>query len=71
MAGRRKETEAQQDDDFVSLYGAATRLGISTKTVLARIVSGELQGQQIAGRIVVSRESVERLRKQRKQAGAA
>lgn len=65
MSGRQQELDG---DAFVSVYGAAKRLGISTKTVLARIVSGELTGQQVAGRIVVTRESVEKLRKQRKAA---
>lgn len=66
MPGQRSN-EPQDNDPYVSVYAAAKRLGIATKTVLARVVAGELDGQQVAGRIVVTRESVERLRKQRKQ----
>jgi predicted GH43/DUF377 family glycosyl hydrolase len=72
MAVRRSDSAAEQvNDEFMSVYAAATRLGIATKTVLARVVEGELEGHSVAGRIVVSRESVEKLRKQRKPAAGA
>lgn len=67
MGGRQKD-EQQEGDQYMSVYGAAKRLGIATKTVLTRVVAGDLDGQQVAGRIVVTRASVERLRKQRKDA---
>jgi hypothetical protein len=66
MSRRSDSAAAQQGDEFMSVYAAAQRLRIATKTVLARVVEGELEGHSVAGRIVVSRESVERLRKQRK-----
>lgn len=65
MPSSRKD-EQQDNDPYMSVYGASARLGIATKTVLARVIAGDLEGKQIAGRIVVTRESVERLRRQRK-----
>lgn len=66
MTRRSDSAAEQQQDEFMSVYAASQRLKIATKTVLARVVEGELEGHSVAGRIVVSRESVERLRKQRK-----
>lgn len=60
MAANRKQ--GADTDEYLSLYGAAEQLGITTKTVLARIVAGELEGKKVAGRIVVSRDSVARLK---------
>lgn len=72
MGSRRSDSAAeQQNEEFMSVYAAALRLKIATKTVLARVVEGELEGHSVAGRIVVSRESVERLRDQRKRKAVA
>lgn len=60
MDTARKPSDTE--DEYVSLYGAAEELGISTKTVLARIVEGELSGKKVAGRIVVTRASVRQLK---------
>lgn len=70
--GRRSDSATEQrNDEFMSVYAAAARLKIATKTVLARVVEGELEGHSVAGRIVISRESVERLRDQRKRKAVA
>jgi predicted GH43/DUF377 family glycosyl hydrolase len=65
MTKRSDSATEQQGDEFMSVYAASVRLGIATKTVLARVVEGDLEGHSVAGRIVVTRESVERLKKQR------
>lgn len=54
----RKETEPL--DPWMSLGDAAEALGLSRQTVLTRVVAGELTAKHIAGRTVVSRDSVKK-----------
>ena len=51
-----------QEDIWMTLRQAALALGQTRHSVLTRIVKGELEAQIVAGRTVVSRESVERAR---------
>ena len=53
-----RKTEPKTDR-WLSLSEAARQLGTTRHTVLARALRGELETQQVAGRTVVSRESVE------------
>lgn len=57
-----RKTQMGEPDAWVSLRAASEMLGQTRHTVLMRIVKGELTGQVIAGRTVVSRESVERVK---------
>ena len=47
---------------FVSLSDAALLLRMNRERVLRRLQDGRLDGQQVAGRWFVSRNSIERLR---------
>jgi hypothetical protein len=58
MKGRRNSTR----DEWMSLHAAAAALGLSRETALALCIKGDLVGQHIAGRTVVSRASVEAVR---------
>lgn len=49
-------------DGWMSVREAARILGIARPTVLTKALRGELVVQTVAGRTVVSRESVERAR---------
>lgn len=60
MVPARKKPKTE--DRWMSLVEAARVLGASRQTILARAVKGELDAEHIAGRTVVSRESVERAR---------
>jgi len=55
----RKVTNSNSDE-WMSLGEASRMLGQSRQTILSRAIKGELEAQYIAGRTVVSRESVER-----------
>lgn len=59
----RKETEA--NGDWMTLGQAAADLGEARQTVLTRIVAGELDGKHEAGRTLVTRKSVARLKIQK------
>lgn len=48
-------------DPWMSLVAAAKQLGETRQTVLTRAIKGEVEAKHIAGRTVVSRESVDRL----------
>jgi hypothetical protein len=64
-AGKNAETlnaPIAADDPYMSAFAAASELGIAPKTVLSRIVAGELTGKSVAGRTVVTKESVARLK---------
>lgn len=50
-------------DAWMSLVAAARVLKTSRHTVMNRALKGELEAQHIAGRTVISRESVERAQK--------
>lgn len=63
MAMTRKAIAA---NEWISLVEAARLLGESRQTVLSRAVKGEVVAQHIAGRTVVSRESVERVLAERR-----
>lgn len=52
----------QATDGWVSIREAARLLGIARPTVLTKALRGELVVQTVAGRTVVSRESIERAR---------
>jgi hypothetical protein len=58
MATPRK-SDAPQDEDWISLVEAARLLEETRQTVLARAVKGEVIAKHIAGRTVVSRQSVD------------
>jgi excisionase family DNA binding protein len=58
MVPARKKQKG--DDRWMSLVEAARTLAVSRQTILARAVKGELEAEHVAGRTVVSRESVER-----------
>jgi hypothetical protein len=47
-------------DPWMSLVEAAKALGETRQTVLTRAIKGEVEAKHIAGRTVVSRESVAR-----------
>lgn len=55
-----RKPEPVADEDWISLVEAARILGESRQTVLARAVKGELVAKHVAGRTVVSRQSVDR-----------
>ncbi len=55
-------------DGWVSLLASTKLLGESRLKVLGRTVKGELESQYIAGRTVISRESIDRLLAQRDEA---
>lgn len=63
MAAARK-TKAIADP-WMSLVQAAKALGETRQTVLTRAIKGEVEAKFIAGRTVVSRESVRRLQEGR------
>lgn len=52
-------------DPWMSLVEAARELGETRQTVLTRAVKGEVEAKHIAGRTVVSRESVVRVKASR------
>lgn len=52
-----------QDDEWVSLPKAAKLLQTNRQTLLTRAIKGELEAKHVAGRTVLSRASVERVRK--------
>lgn len=60
MTAVRKEITAGVEDRYMSVPVAARTLGKANATVLSMIVRGELVGELVAGRTVVTRESVER-----------
>jgi hypothetical protein len=63
MNAPRKEPSGTvvQSDPWMSLKEAAKALGMARQTVLTLALKGEVEAQHIAGRTVVTRESVERL----------
>lgn len=66
-------TEAFKDfngEDWMSLADAAQELGETRQTVLTRAVKGEVDAKHVAGRTIVSRSSVERVKQQRESAAA-
>ena len=60
MALARKQ-ENLDDAHWISLPTAAAMLGESRLRVLTRVVKGELIAKHVAGRTIVSRESLKRL----------
>jgi hypothetical protein len=60
VAGKTEETSAIVDR-WMSLYEAADVLGESRHAVMQRIIRQELEASVVAGRTVVSRESVRRV----------
>lgn len=61
-----------EPDPFMTVKDAAAALGVSRSTVHQRKAEGKLEGQMVAGRLVIRRDSVERLRRQmRRQSKAA
>lgn len=60
MSAVRKAEPAEVSDPWLSLNQASIALGETRTAVLQRIARGELGHQIVAGRTVVSRESVER-----------
>lgn len=60
VAQARKETEAK--GEWMSLASAAAALGESRLSVATRCIAGELVGKHEAGRTLITRESVTRLK---------
>jgi hypothetical protein len=46
-------------DEYFSVPQAAREIGKANATVLSLVVAGELAGRRVAGRTVITRESVE------------
>lgn len=49
-------------DPWVSVLAASKALGVERYSVLVKALKGELDYQLAAGRVVISRQSVERVR---------
>lgn len=64
----RKNGEGPLEDRFLTLNGAASVLGESRNGVLSRIARKELDTDYVAGRTVVTIESVGRVQKQKQEA---
>lgn len=60
--GGKTATVTTQTDAWMSIVGAADALGESRLKVLSRAVKGELESATVAGRTVISRASVERVK---------
>lgn len=56
----RKNADDHQSDPWMSVLAAGRELGCAPQTVLKRALRGEFETLLVAGRTVVSRESVER-----------
>lgn len=69
MAVERKHDPL--DDGWMSLYAASKALGKPRLTVMKYVLQGALEAENKAGRTLLSRESVEKLRTQLQEAGAA
>lgn len=54
----------QEADRWMTIRQAAQALGIAPQTVYARALDGHLKTETIAGRRLVTRESVERMREE-------
>lgn len=67
MKPARKKVEPA-DDRFMSQPKAAAELGCSRQGVLSFIARGELESELVAERVVVTRESVARLKSAREAA---
>lgn len=59
MSARKKRDPVE--DRWMSLPQAAAAIGCSRQGVLISIAKGDLRSEQVAGRIVVSRDSVDSL----------
>lgn len=55
------------DADIITLPIAAQRLGVSREIAMRLVLRGELEGELIAGRWLLSRRSVEACRQERAQ----
>jgi hypothetical protein len=64
MPDARKKAEPL-DDRWMSQPKAAAELGCSRQGVLALVAKGELESDYVAERVVISRESVARLKAKR------
>lgn len=53
------------DDEWISLKAAEKALDEARATVLGRCVEGEIEGKRIAGRWIVRRADVERVKQQK------
>jgi hypothetical protein len=59
MNAARKEATSVTEDRYMSVPVAARTLGKAQATILSLIVRGALVGEVVAGRTVVTRESIE------------
>jgi hypothetical protein len=69
MANIRKAKQTR--DGWLSVPGAAASLGETRLSVLSRIIRGELVSEQVAGRTVIHRDSVEALLASRAETSVA
>ena len=60
--GGKTATVTTQGDAWLSVQGASDALGESRLKVLSRALKGELESQTVAGRTVISRVSVDRVK---------
>lgn len=60
-AGKRTEIDKELEKEWVSLGDAARALGESRLAALTRTVKGELEAKHIAGRTLISRDSLNRV----------
>jgi len=65
------KTEGEMLDRHMSIPQAARAIGIANATVRSLVIKKELDGELVAGRIVVTRDSVNRYRTARADAGVA
>lgn len=68
MVQTQARKDAEGGDDWMSLSEAAETLGEHRQTVLTRGIKGEVEIKHIAGRTIVSRASVARVREQKENA---
>ena len=61
---------AMELEGLIPLPDAAQRLGISWERAWRKVLAGELEGQKVAGRWVVTERSVEKVRAERDQSAA-
>jgi excisionase family DNA binding protein len=55
-----RKAKAFTDEAWMTVTQAAKQLGCAPQTVYVKVVAGELETTRVAGRIFVSRASVER-----------
>ena len=65
---RKQVAVADEDDKWMSLYAAEKELGEGRATILARAVNGEVRAKEIAGRMLVHSDDIEKVKNEKKDA---